>query len=94
MDVYKNLFGTDNLRDVRSVGKNFDGIPEGDPFSADAGLWRFPDQPGKIYLFDTGEYHWIRSPEILKQYGFDHGAVHVGAPYLLKEHIGEPMGPP
>ena len=94
MDVYKNLFGADTLSSVHSVGKNFDGVPEGDPFSADAGLWRFPDQPGKIYLFDTGEYHWIKNSETLKRYGFNHGSVRDGTPYLLSGHVGEPLGPP
>jgi hypothetical protein len=50
----------------------------------------FADEPRKIYLIDTGEYHGINNSEILKQYGFDHGSVHERAPYLLKGHIGEP----
>ena len=91
MDTYRNLFGTTDLSEVHVVGKEFDKIPEGDPFSADAGLRRFPDEPAKIYLFDTFEYHWIQNDETLKRYGFDRATARHDATYLRKEHVGEPL---
>ena len=93
LDTYRNLFGTDDYRDVHLMSKNFKDIPEGDPLSPDAGLWRFPDDPSKIYLFDTAEYHWIKSADVLKQYGFDHAVVREGVPYVLPGHVGSPLGP-
>src|SRR5262249_50658151 len=90
MDVYKNLFGTDDLSAVHLVGPKFDGIPEGDPFSADAAVWRFPDT--RMYLYDTGEYHWMNTA-VAHEYGFDHTSMRSGAAYQLKDHTGHPLGP-
>ena len=90
--TYKNLFGTDDLSTIHNVGSSFDEIPEGDPISPDAGVWRFPEDHNKLYFFDTGEYHWIGA-EVVKQYGFDHALVHDGMLYMLQGTVGEPLGP-
>jgi hypothetical protein len=90
VETYKNLFGTTALSDVHDVGKSFDEVPKGDPFSADAGVWRFPD--GKMYFFDNGEYHSMDAG-VAQQYGFGHAPAHDGQLYLLKDHTGEPLGP-
>jgi len=90
MDVYKNLFGTDDLSAVHPVGAKFDDIREGDPFSADAAIWRFPDK--KMYLYDTGEFHWMNAG-VAHEYGFDHASMRTGETYLLKDHTGTPLGP-
>lgn len=89
--TYKNLFGTDDLSTVHTM-TSFDEIHEGDPFSSDARVWRFPEDHNKLYFFDTGEYHWMNA-DVAKQYGFDHAVVHDGQLYLLEGRVGEPLGP-
>jgi hypothetical protein len=90
METYKNLFGASDLTAVRDVGKSFDEIPEGDPISADAAVWRFPDT--KLYFFDNGEYHWMNAA-VAREYGFDSAPVRHGEFYFLKDHTGDSLGP-
>jgi hypothetical protein len=86
-ETYQRLFGG-AVGEIHRVGKNIESIPEGDPFSLDAGICRSPGDL-KTSLFDTGEYHWIKSSKTLNQYGFDKAPIHECDPSALRGHIGE-----
>jgi hypothetical protein len=93
IETYQHLFGRPYPEDIHLLGKNFGSLPEGDPLSDDAALWRLQNDYSKVYLFDTGEFHLIKGFDTLKKYGFEMAPMHDTSASFLKGRIGEPIGP-